>query len=212
MKKILLAFLILISGCATPEPPRPNPRLAELQQYVSMHRPQAEAGQMKWSDYFAAVYERQVMADFPPQLYQITNKLRHSAQRFEKGEISQEDFEFEKRDGKAQWQIISNQLAEEARQRQAANLALATQIMQNRPLISPVPFTPITTTNTQRVQPMQVPPIRTTNTGVTAYWTGKQQQAQTITNQIGWTCEYSYAGQTFWRTFVSTCPASVQVQ
>lgn len=46
----------------------------------------------------------------------------------------------------------------------------------------------------------------------TAYWTGKQQQVQTVTYQSGWNCEYNYAGRTFWRTYVGTCPTSVQVQ
>lgn len=45
-----------------------------------------------------------------------------------------------------------------------------------------------------------------------AYFTGKQQQVQTVTYQYGWSCEYNYAGRTFWRTFVGSCPASVQVQ
>lgn len=46
----------------------------------------------------------------------------------------------------------------------------------------------------------------------TAYWTGRQQPVQTITYQSGAHCEYNYAGKTFWRTFVGTCPSSVQVQ
>lgn len=50
------------------------------------------------------------------------------------------------------------------------------------------------------------------SSGVTAYFTGKQRQTQTITNQYGWICEYRYASQTFWRTFVGSCPSSVQTQ
>lgn len=46
----------------------------------------------------------------------------------------------------------------------------------------------------------------------TAYFTGQQRQVQTVTYQSGWNCEYRYAGQTFWRTFVGSCPSSVQVQ
>lgn len=49
-------------------------------------------------------------------------------------------------------------------------------------------------------------------TGVTAYFTGQQQQVQTVTNQFGWSCQYNYGGRTFWRTFVGACPQSVQVQ
>ncbi|MDK6077915.1 hypothetical protein [Massilia varians] len=46
----------------------------------------------------------------------------------------------------------------------------------------------------------------------TAYFTGQQKQVQTVTYQYGWYCEYRYLTQTFWRTFVGTCPATVQVQ
>ena len=56
----------------------------------------------------------------------------------------------------------------------------------------------------------QIAPLQ--SSGVTAYFTGKQRQTQTITNQYGWICEYRYASQTFWRTFVGSCPSSVQTQ
>ena len=212
MKRLLIVSFVVLAGCATPQSQGPSPELIELQYYISSQKPLAEKGEIKWSDYFAGAYERQVMAGLPPQLYQITNKLRHSAQRYEKGELSQEDFDFEKRDSKAQWQIIANQLSEESRQRQAANMALAAQIMQNRPLIPPVQFTPITPTNVHSVSNFQLPSPPTITTGVTAMWTGNQRQVQTVTNQFGWTCEYRYGGQTFWRTFVGSCPSSIQVQ
>ena len=212
MKKLLIVCLFVLGGCATPQPQGPSPQMVELQQYVSLHKPLAEKGELKWSDYFAAVYERQVMAGFPPQMYQITNKLRHSAQQYEKGELSKEDFEFERRDSKAQWQIVANQLAAEEQQRRAANMAIAAQIMQNRPLIPPVQFTPISPANTSSAPSLQPSVPRMVASGVTAMWTGNQRQVQTVTNQFGWTCEYRYAGQTFWRTFVGSCPSTIQVQ
>ena len=48
----------------------------------------------------------------------------------------------------------------------------------------------------------------------TAYWTGQMQYVTTVTYRQGVSCEYNYAGQTFWRTFAGTgsCPSSVQVQ
>ena len=47
----------------------------------------------------------------------------------------------------------------------------------------------------------------------TAYWTGKSRTVRTVTNQIGVSCEYNYAGNKFWRTFVNIpCPVSVEVQ
>lgn len=45
-----------------------------------------------------------------------------------------------------------------------------------------------------------------------AYWTGKVKYITTITYQPGVQCEYSYAGQLFWKTFTgSSCPSSIEV-
>jgi hypothetical protein len=46
----------------------------------------------------------------------------------------------------------------------------------------------------------------------TAYWTGRQEQVVTVTQQIAWNCEYDYAGQRFWRVFQTACPSSIEVQ
>ena len=46
----------------------------------------------------------------------------------------------------------------------------------------------------------------------TAYWTGKSEPAQSVTGAAGWNCEYSYAGQTFWRMFTGFCPSSIEIQ
>jgi hypothetical protein len=47
---------------------------------------------------------------------------------------------------------------------------------------------------------------------VTAYFTGTQYQVQTVTYQIGWSCQYYYAGNYFYRTFLNYCPSFVEVQ
>jgi biopolymer transport protein ExbB/TolQ len=46
----------------------------------------------------------------------------------------------------------------------------------------------------------------------TAYWTGRQEQVQTVTGQFVWKCEYNYNGQTFWYLFQTSCPSSVEIQ
>lgn len=46
----------------------------------------------------------------------------------------------------------------------------------------------------------------------TAYWTGNMKQVMTVTNQVGWNCEYNYAGRTFWQVYLNSCPSSVEVQ
>lgn len=56
------------------------------------------------------------------------------------------------------------------------------------------------------------PSLPTSGQAATAFWTGQEQQITTITHQQGWNCQYTYAGQTFWRVYVGTCPASIAVQ
>ena len=46
----------------------------------------------------------------------------------------------------------------------------------------------------------------------TAYFTGRVSIVTTVTGQIGYNCEYSYAGQVFWLVFPEYCPPSVEVQ
>ena len=79
------------------------------------------------------------------------------------------------------------------------NAAPAYQVQQPKPL---TPVAPIQ---------LAAAPVMATTTA-TAYFTGQQRQVQTVTYQSGWNCEYRYINQTFWRTFVGTCPSSVQVQ
>ena len=48
---------------------------------------------------------------------------------------------------------------------------------------------------------------------VTAYFTGVSHQVQTVTYQMGWSCQYQYAGNYFYMTFVNQfCPNTVEVQ
>jgi hypothetical protein len=48
--------------------------------------------------------------------------------------------------------------------------------------------------------------------GVSAVWTGRQNQIQTVTNQQAWNCEYQYSGQSIWRVFSSSCPSAIRLQ
>lgn len=53
--------------------------------------------------------------------------------------------------------------------------------------------------------------VSSTAFAATAFWTGRQEQARSVTGQIVWNCEYRYAGNTFWRAFAGFCPSSVEV-
>ncbi len=45
-----------------------------------------------------------------------------------------------------------------------------------------------------------------------AFWTGKQEQVQTVTYQMAWRCEYNYNGQMLYFIFKTSCPSSVEVE
>lgn len=46
-----------------------------------------------------------------------------------------------------------------------------------------------------------------------AFWTGRSEYVTTVTGKTGVNCQYQYAGQHFWRTFVGgMCPAKVWVE
>lgn len=93
-------------------------------------------------------------------------------------------------------------------EQQEANRLMALHMLMNMPPPPKAQFVPMPTAPRQPPQSAQ----SFAPNAVTAMWTGNQRQVQTVTNQSGWTCEYRYAGQTFWRTFIGTCPASIQVQ
>lgn len=47
----------------------------------------------------------------------------------------------------------------------------------------------------------------------TAYFTGNMEHVTTVTGRSGVSCEYNYAGSTFWRTFSgSRCPNRIEVE
>ena len=47
-----------------------------------------------------------------------------------------------------------------------------------------------------------------------AIWTGSQEQVllQVGSGEMAWNCEYTYAGQIFWRIFKGSCPGSIDPQ
>lgn len=53
--------------------------------------------------------------------------------------------------------------------------------------------------------------ISGTASAATAFWTGRMEQAQSVTGNTVMNCEYMYAGNTFWRAFAGYCANSVEV-
>lgn len=46
----------------------------------------------------------------------------------------------------------------------------------------------------------------------TAFWTGQQRFAQSVTGMPGFQCQYQFAGKTFWAFFTGSCPPSIEVE
>lgn len=210
MKKIAILLTLLLAGCATNTPPAKDPRVSSYWLWVNTQRPLAEAGQLKWSEYYKGLYDRYVALGAPSEVLRLVNEANWAAQKYESGATSKEEFEYRQRDLRAQLDAVGQQMRDrdQARQKaaaaeQRASMIAALQLMQaTQP--RPLTVTPVT--------PGLTEPTQSASAGVTAFWTGKQQQVQTVTYQYGWNCEYNYAGRTFWRTFVGSCPLSVQVQ
>ena len=47
---------------------------------------------------------------------------------------------------------------------------------------------------------------------LTATWTGRQSQVQTVTYKYVWSCEYQFSGQRFWRLFEGSCPSYINIE
>lgn len=210
MKKLLL----ILGVCAAFNCPAQTADAQDLNSYIASNRPLVDSGQLPWSVYSKEVYSRLVALNAPADILERASRTIRDAELFESGKIDKTEFDYrirtaraeqasanEARQNAARAQAMVEQRDAEAReqQRSAAVLATAAQLLQNS---GPRPLMPVA----PGVGLLQA------TTAVTAFWTGKQQQVQTVTNQFGWSCEYNYAGQTFRRTFVGTCPTSVQVQ
>lgn len=202
----IAAAALLLAGCATTAR-QPSPEYLELQRYVAATKPLAQNGTIKWSDYYEGLYSRQAAVGAPGEALAGINEALRAAQKYESGAISKEDFQYQQRAIRAQLVTMQeHRLAEEQAQRaqQAVQMAAMYQVMQanqQKPLSIP-----------SMAAPLNTAPAPSAPLAVTAYWTGRQVQVQTVTYQVGWSCEYRYAGQTFWRTFVGACPPNVQVQ
>ena len=210
-----IAFCAALVGCATSSnPPRGDARIAELQSYIASQKPLAQNGQIKWSDYYAGLIDRHIQISTPLDMVEMMRLMLLNAQQMERGVITADEFEYRQQELRTRVASAAQQYQAQAQAQRQADVALAMQFMQRNqitPYQIPAPSTQAPQRNT--IQPIQIQPVQPTSAATaTAYWTGKQVQVQTVTYQSGWNCEYTYAGNTFWRTFVGNCPTSVGVQ
>ena len=210
---------VAIIGCA-PVVQQTNPNVASFERYINVNKPLAEQGTLKWSDYYAELYARAVAVPTPRYHYVRIANLKDVALMYEAGKISRDEFMQARRETTAD--IQADAAAEQANKQQAnieqyARVSAAMQAMQAsapKPYMLPMP----TQTGPRQAayeQPQQAQALMQTPIVVTATanWTGRQNQAQTVTHQQAINCEYQYAGATFWRlTMAPSCASSVQVQ
>lgn len=204
---------VILTACAASLPQQPSHQIVALQQYSATQFPLAQQGKIKWSDYYSGLRDRQIDAGAPYEIVHLVSQLVYGAQAYEKGEISEEEFQRRRSYAKTMMQDISLRMSQDAQARQDANRALALQYLATHPINVPqAQYVPVLPIQPHSAPALQLPQIQPAPAGVTASWTGQQRQVQTITNQFGWSCEYRYTAQTFWRTFVGACPSTVQVQ
>jgi hypothetical protein len=152
MKIITILACLVLAGCAS----RPSRQAVEFQNYIAQQKPRAQAGEIKWSKYYADLYLKAAAAGSPGfRLYSI-NQASGAALRYEAGEINKDQFDYEIRAiraadtsagdaAMAQERDEANQRAQLGVNQMAAGVALM-QASQPRPITPlPVPQAPTTT-------------------------------------------------------------------
>jgi hypothetical protein len=119
-----LILAAALAGCAS------NPVVGNLQRYVATQKPRAEAGEIKWSEYFQGAYNLGVLANVPGDTLERLNNGAHSAELYESGAISKAEFDYQRRALGAADITAQQGRAQQARQASAAQLAAGYQMMQ----------------------------------------------------------------------------------
>lgn len=45
-----------------------------------------------------------------------------------------------------------------------------------------------------------------------AFFTGNMSTGTSVTGRFIYNCEYNYAGNTFWRSFTTYCPSTIEIE
>lgn len=206
--RIAVILVCLLAGCA-------STRLAEIQAYAATNRPLAEAGTIKWSDYYLGLHRVGVASGMPANTQMRLNNMIRDAQQFEAGQITRDEFDYRRRAATAAETVDNERARELERQRMSAigdamiaSSNAANVAIRQQPYVAMPPAPVLQGSPTPAFQMPSAAGIQ----GATAIFTGRQTQVQTVTNQFGTRCEYNYAGQVFSRVYVGSCPSSVQVQ
>jgi hypothetical protein len=122
-----LAVLILsvaLAGCAT------NRAAKNLQRYVATQKPRAQAGAVKWSEYYRGLYNQGSAAGLPGDTLGRMNEAIRDAEQYEAGTISESEFNYRQRALNAADKSAQQQRAQQARQNSMAQMVAGAQLMQ----------------------------------------------------------------------------------
>ena len=89
--------VLALAGCAVAE-------RHDFAQYIANNKPLAEAGTIKWSDYYKGAYEKLSAMGSKPGVGQsmlVVNSMIDAALSYESGKISKEQFDSIQREAKA---------------------------------------------------------------------------------------------------------------
>lgn len=189
---------------------------AQLRSELKQLHEQVEKGQITWSYFYDQTWRKLTNSgQAPAGLLMNYNEAHLLSLKYEAGELSQEEWTYEMRRLAGERGRMREE--EEAAHRQRVLAAYQyLQANQVKPNLLPQPYMlPTQQARPQVLQPtmpMPMPMPNRTSPTVTAQWTGQQRQVTTITHQTGWSCEYRYLSDVFWRTFINSCPSSIQIR
>jgi len=143
MNKISVLILIaMLAGCADMEQKKNYARNSEIiSLYIDANKPKADAGEIKWSQYYKGVYDAFSKTTFPDKGYhmKVATDYYEKALQLESGAITQEEYDLFKMQKSAIITMEQEQKsADQERERRRNAAIMATE----RPPIYKLPTPP----------------------------------------------------------------------
>jgi hypothetical protein len=98
MKLAIILAALVLAGCAT----GPTQEVMDYHSFIAQQKPRAEAGEIKWSTYYKGLFAKASAASAPGYLLSALNQSSGVALRYEAGQISKDQFDYEIRAIKAE--------------------------------------------------------------------------------------------------------------
>jgi hypothetical protein len=126
MRKVtVVLFLLALTACAAG-----GSTTRYVEEYVAYKRPLAERGTLPWSDYYRGLYNLSAQAGAPGDFLGRVNDAIRDAEQYEAGTITESEFNYRQRALNAANMAAGQRRAQQAQQTNAAQLAVAAQLLQ----------------------------------------------------------------------------------